>query len=702
MRKRYLLLFILFTINYGVCYAQQNKKIDSLLIVLKNQKDDTGRVNTLNALCKQSLNVYNIPDAKKYQYEALSLAEKKRFEKGIHEAQINSGYIANVRGNMFMGQGNYPDALNNYLAALKVFEKYKFLTGIAGSHLNVGHVYSSQRNYPEALKNYFLALKIFEELKDKNGLGGVYNNIGDVYEDLGNSQEALKYYNDAIKMYAEAGNKRALIDRYFNIGFLYEDQGNYDEALKNHLAALKISEEIGSINGIAASKSNIADIYSKQGKQAEAIKNYSQAAKLYQETGNTEGVGISYTNLGAVYLYLKDFPLAKKNLDSALVIAKELGSIEGTKQIYELMTKVDSAAGNWQEALDDHKSYIIYRDSLASEETTNKIMKYQMQYEFDKKEDSLKYLQALSNAKLNQQILISNQQEQTLLLKENEVALLSNEKQLQQLQMQKDSAESAGHKAEADKNQGQLVLLNKEKAIQALELNRQKQLKKYLLAGLALFLVLAFFVYRNYRTRQQLRLQTLRNKIATDLHDDIGSTLSSISIFSQMAQQESKEAIPLLETIGENSRKMLDAMADIVWTINPENDQFEQIVLRMRSFAYELLGAKKIDFEFNADEEVAKMKLSMDVRKNLYLIFKEATNNMVKYSGADKALFNIKGEKNNLTMLIHDNGKGFDTRQSTTGNGLKNMKKRADEMGAQFLIDSKPGDGTTIELKIAV
>jgi len=122
----------------------------------------------------------------------------------------------------------------------------------------------------------------------------------------------------------------------------------------------------------------------------------------------------------------------------------------------------------------------------------------------------------------------------------------------------------------------------------------------------------------------------------------------------------------------------------------------------MRSFAYELLGAKKIDFEFLADEEVTRMKLSMDVRKNLYLIFKEATNNLVKYSGADKALFNIKGERNNLTMLIHDNGKGFDTHQSTTGNGLKNMKKRAEEIGAQFLIDSKPGDGTTIELRIAV
>jgi signal transduction histidine kinase len=182
----------------------------------------------------------------------------------------------------------------------------------------------------------------------------------------------------------------------------------------------------------------------------------------------------------------------------------------------------------------------------------------------------------------------------------------------------------------------------------------------------------------------------------------VGSTLSSISIFSQMAQQQSKEVIPMLETIEESSRKMLDAMADIVWTINPENDQFEKIILRMRSFAYELLGVSKIDFEFIADEDVAKIKLPMNVRKNLYLIFKEATNNMVKYSGADKAVFMITEEKNKLTMLIHDNGKGFDSGQSKEGNGLKNMKRRADEIRAQFKIDSYPGKGTSVQLSIAV
>ena len=100
-------------------------------------------------------------------------------------------------------------------------------------------------------------------------------------------------------------------------------------------------------------------------------------------------------------------------------------------------------------------------------------------------------------------------------------------------------------------------------------------------------------------------------------------------------------------------------MADIVWTIKPENDQFEKVIMRMRGFAFELLGAKQIDFEFEADDTISKINLSMESRKNLYLIFKEATNNMVKYSEANRARFLLKGEKDKLMMLISDNGKGL-------------------------------------------
>jgi two-component system, NarL family, sensor histidine kinase UhpB len=297
---------------------------------------------------------------------------------------------------------------------------------------------------------------------------------------------------------------------------------------------------------------------------------------------------------------------------------------------------------------------------------------------------------------------LARQRQQSLLIKEQQLDLLNREKQLQQLQLEKSEVNMQFQKSETDKKQNQLVLLNKEKELQFVQLRKQKQLKNYFIGGICLLLLLSLILYRNYRVRQQLKLQTLRNKIASDLHDDVGSTLSSISIFSQMAQQQSKEVIPMLETIGDSSRKMLDAMADIVWTINPENDQFEKIILRMKSFAFELLGAKNIDFEFMADEDVARFNVPMEVRKNLYLIFKEATNNMVKYARADKAFFSMTGEKNNLVMMIRDNGRGFDVKQPTQGNGLKNMMRRAHEINADLMIDSLPGNGTTIRLSLAI
>jgi len=227
-------------------------------------------------------------------------------------------------------------------------------------------------------------------------------------------------------------------------------------------------------------------------------------------------------------------------------------------------------------------------------------------------------------------------------------------------------------------------------------------MKNVMLVGFAFVCLLGWFIYSNYSTRQQLKLQKLRNKIASDLHDDVGSTLSSISIFSDMVKMQSKEVNPLLDSIGESSKKMLDAMGDIVWTINPENDDFDKILTRMRSFAYELLGAKKIDFAFDADEQLRNLKVPMEVRKNLFLIFKEATNNMVKYSEADMAEFMIKEDKNQITMTIRDNGKGFEENANLQGNGLKNMRKRAEEMGGKLYIESKQSVGTLIRLSVAV
>jgi len=406
-----------------------------------------------------------------------------------------------------------------------------------------------------------------------------------------------------------------------------------------------------------------------------------------------------------MFIRLNKLEEARQYLNKGLSISLFVGTKDHTRELYNTLSKLDSMVGNYQQALVSYKLYTLYKDSVLNEITSLELTRLQTKYDAEKNEKRILQLEneqlQFKKEKQIDSFLIAAKQNSLAIIQAQNLSL-ENQKKLQDLQIEKDKAEFIAQKAETDKKQEELTIVNKEKSIQSLQAKKQRQAKNYFIAGLLLFAVLSFFIYRTYHTKQKLKLLSLRNKIASDLHDDVGSTLSSINIFSQMAQEQSKETIPMLETIGESSRRMLDAMADIVWTIKPENDQFEHIILRMKNFAYELLGAKKIDFEFLADDEVEKINVPMEVRKNLYLIFKEATNNMVKYANADKAMFAIKGEKNNLTMLITDNGQGFDLNRLPEGNGLKNMKRRALEIGANLTIESFPGNGTKIQLSVAV
>jgi len=206
-----------------------------------------------------------------------------------------------------------------------------------------------------------------------------------------------------------------------------------------------------------------------------------------------------------------------------------------------------------------------------------------------------------------------------------------------------------------------------------------------------------------YRMQKIRDIRRIRNKIASDLHDDLGATLSSISIMSELVNQQVKDQSPqassLLEKIGTSSRNMIEAVNDMVWAINPKNDSFENIFKRMRTFASEILAAKDIAFHFDFDKNLVQSKLKMDMRRNFYLFFKEAVNNTAKYSGAANTHVMIWNRENNLKMTIRDDGSGFEMNTVKAGNGLLNMQRRAEIMKARFNLESIPGKGTTIELE---
>ena len=225
----------------------------------------------------------------------------------------------------------------------------------------------------------------------------------------------------------------------------------------------------------------------------------------------------------------------------------------------------------------------------------------------------------------------------------------------------------------------------------------------FIISAVLLTALLSFAIYR-YRLNQLLQITSIRNKIAGDLHDDIGSTLSSIRMYSdivsEQVQNKNPESIPLLQKMGDNSKEMIENMSDIVWAIKPANDAFKNIESRMFNFAVELCNVKNIQLIMQKNVTLESIKIPMEQRRDLYLIFKEAVNNVIKYSNSTKLNIEFSKSGHFLIMIIEDNGKGFDPNQHKKGNGLENMKKRANDHHGILEINSSIGSGTKIILKM--
>lgn len=220
----------------------------------------------------------------------------------------------------------------------------------------------------------------------------------------------------------------------------------------------------------------------------------------------------------------------------------------------------------------------------------------------------------------------------------------------------------------------------------------------------AAVLSILYLLYR-YRIRQIIAMQNLRNNIARDLHDEVGSTLGSISLYSEAARQQLEESHKdqvqdIIRRIGENSREMIEKMSDIVWSVNPGKDSMEHLISRMESFASGILGTSQVGFSVKCTQGLYAKSLNLDERKNLFLIFKEAVYNSLKYSGCSFVDTQILEDSGHIKMIIADDGKGFDVSNLKThnGNGLKNMKSRAEEIGGNLTVESGE-QGTRIQFQ---
>jgi signal transduction histidine kinase/ligand-binding sensor domain-containing protein len=220
----------------------------------------------------------------------------------------------------------------------------------------------------------------------------------------------------------------------------------------------------------------------------------------------------------------------------------------------------------------------------------------------------------------------------------------------------------------------------------------------------------AAMIYR-YRVTRLLELERVRTRIAADLHDDIGASLSEVALLSEVLKQKNAitqpDSLDMLTQIAERARGVVDTMSDIVWAIDPRRDDLRTVILRISELASEVLGAAGIGCEIQAPPEPEKIKLTPEQRRHVYLIFKEAFTNIARHSSCRRASLKVSVSDHRLVAEIQDDGCGFasplagnSSKQSRGGHGLENMQARAAELAGELQIDSTPGQGTRLTLTV--
>jgi len=215
---------------------------------------------------------------------------------------------------------------------------------------------------------------------------------------------------------------------------------------------------------------------------------------------------------------------------------------------------------------------------------------------------------------------------------------------------------------------------------------RQLQYKKQLLE-------------QEYKTREEALLQ-----ISRDLHDDIGSSLSGINMLSQLTQDQLSQpnngtAKELLLKINTYTTEVIEKVSDMAWLLKPNQESLSLLMKKLKAYSIASASSKNIVLHFDVNTEISQRELTIQQRKAIYLISKEAINNAIKYSSCKNIFYKMNLTEDKMKLLIKDDGSGFSVSEMSNGNGLTNMKARADEIGGNLNIQSGPADGTIIALE---
>jgi len=562
--------------------------------------------------------------------------------------------------------------------ALEYAKSINFARGIASANNSLGWIYFNKGNIGTAFNYYNEALTYFEQTHNEVSQLAIFVNLSSAYIKKGSLADAMTILSKAIPIAERNLNTNEAAYIYKNMGIMYRQEKQYDKAIVYFEKAIQLNIEQGNINFAADSKISLGILRFSMGDTVAADREYESAKDLYESANNTYGMAIYAENKGSLRFN-------QNRIDDALSYY-----LDAKKSYEQLGYKADIAYISLEIAkiynqVNNHTASISILDEalLLARESEFKNYIYEiLDYKSVVYESMGNLSAALAHGKLAKNAYVEFQADKQA-------------DKLAELQLQFETAQK----------DNEIVLLNKDNELQEQRIERQRILLILgVLAALFVLTVVGFFVYR-YRLKMQTKEIALRSKIAADLHDEVGSSVSSIRMLSEIAIQQGPTNTAflheILTNIKDSAKDIVENTGDIVWMIKPGFDDIETVIERMDRYIHDVCSHRDIVYTLDLNE-LRSIKLSMVQRKNVYLIFKEAVNNAAKYADTKNLHVVVKIEGKRIFMMIKDFGKGFDMLTTPKGNGLDNMFNRASELGGVLQIESTPGAGTQITLSLPV
>ncbi|MFZ1453624.1 MAG: tetratricopeptide repeat protein, partial [Ferruginibacter sp.] len=383
-------------------------------------------------------------------------------------------------GTYYKGISNFPKALEDYAEALKIYEKLNEKRALMAIYSNIGNINLLMSDYPTALSYCQKALMISEQLSDSNGMITPLSTIGNMYIRLSENEKALEYFKKALVVarYIGVGDTAHILN---SIGTAYQNMAKYEEAIKYYLISVKAFEQSGKNTGLLRLLNNLGYLYYSISDYHAAMNCYNKALLAGKKPGvNKNDLLVVHLSIGELYRDVPDSILTQMGIapkerynkcieyfNMGKQVAAEVGSLINQRYAWEGLSIMYEKQKDFTNALNSYKKYIEFRDKIINNEKEKKISRLTLQYEFDRKSDSIEIQRLKSDEKLRKQELFAREQQQLLELNKKELDFNIKEKDLQKLAYLKTQADLQNEQLLKQQKEKQLTISEKEMLLQS-------------------------------------------------------------------------------------------------------------------------------------------------------------------------------------------------------------------------------------------